>query len=187
MADWRDEASDSEVSEASCREGGEEDTVLEGEDTDEDYEQLLGRVYGILGENNPGLAGRTHMTVMTSPSVLREGTKKTVFANFMDSCQKIRRDPRHVMDYLLSELATSGSLDGQQRLVVKGRFAPRNFEQLLRRYIYEYVICNGCKGTDTTLSRENRLLFLRCEQCGSSRSVAPIRAGFIARVTRVRA
>uniref|UniRef100_A0ACD5YBA7 Uncharacterized protein n=1 Tax=Avena sativa TaxID=4498 RepID=A0ACD5YBA7_AVESA len=205
MADWREEASHSEVDDDSytsdmgdgddhldlddqiVEEEGGECTLLEAEDTDEDYQQLLGRVYGILGEKNPGLARRTHTTAMTLPRVLREGTKKTVFANFMDSCQKIRRDPQHVMDYLLSELATSGSLDGQQRLVVKGRFAPRNFERPLRGYIYEYVICNGCKGTDTTLSRENRLLFLRCEQCGSSRSVAPIRAGFIARVTRIRA
>jgi hypothetical protein len=45
-------------------------------------------VYSILGENNPGLAGRTHMTVMTCPRVLREGTRKTVFVNFMDTCQK---------------------------------------------------------------------------------------------------
>jgi translation initiation factor 2 beta subunit (eIF-2beta)/eIF-5 len=37
--------------------------------------------------------------------------------------------PKHVM---LSELATGGSLDGQQRLVLKGRFAPRNFERLRR-------------------------------------------------------
>ena len=39
------------------------------------------------------------------------------------------------MAFLLAELGTSGSLDGQQRLVVKGRFAPKNFEGILRRYI----------------------------------------------------
>jgi translation initiation factor 2 subunit 2 len=44
------------------------------------------------------------------------------------------------MDFLLSEMATSGSFDGQQRLVVKGRFAPKNFEALLRRYICKYII-----------------------------------------------
>uniref|UniRef100_A0A0A9FUC8 Pco083605 n=1 Tax=Arundo donax TaxID=35708 RepID=A0A0A9FUC8_ARUDO len=31
-------------------------------------------------------------------------------------------------------MGTSGSLDGQQRLVIK-RFAPKNFEAILRRYI----------------------------------------------------
>ncbi|KAF2290399.1 hypothetical protein GH714_012803 [Hevea brasiliensis] len=121
------------------------------------------------------LAGDRRRTVMRPPQVLREGTKKTVFVNFMDLCKTMHRQPDHVMAFLLAELGTSGSLDGQQRLVVKGRFAPKNFEGILRRYINEYVICLGCKSPDTILSKENRLFFLRCEKCGSGRSVAPIK------------
>ncbi|WOK95882.1 eukaryotic translation initiation factor 2 subunit beta-like [Canna indica] len=159
----------------------------EGTDRDYKYEELLGRVFNILRENNPDLAGDRRRTVMRPPQVLREGTKKTVFVNFMDLCKTMHRQPEHVMNFLLAEMGTSGSLDGQQRLVVKGRFAPKNFEGILRRYINEYVICNGCKSPDTILSKENRLFFLRCEQCGSSRSVAPIKAGFVARVDRRKA
>ncbi|XP_024018202.1 eukaryotic translation initiation factor 2 subunit beta [Morus notabilis] len=156
----------------------------EGSDRDYEYEELLGRVFNILRENNPELAGDRRRTVMRPPQVLREGTKKTVFVNFMDLCKSMHRQPDHVMTFLLAELGTNGSLDGQQRLVVKGRFAPKNFEGILRRYINEYVICLGCKSPDTILSKENRLFFLRCEKCGSGRSVAPIKAGFVARVGR---
>ena len=49
--------------------------------------QLLGRVFNILRENNPELAGDRRRTVMRPPQVLREGTKKTVFVNFMDLCK----------------------------------------------------------------------------------------------------
>nr|ABK96053.1 unknown [Populus trichocarpa] len=156
----------------------------DGTDRDYDYEELLGRVFNILRENNPELAGDRRRTVMRPPQVLREGTKKTVFVNFMDLCKTMHRQADHVMAFLLAELGTSGSLDGQQRLVIKGRFAPKNFEGILRRYINEYVICLGCKSPDTILSKENRLFFLRCEKCGSGRSVAPIKAGFVARVGR---
>ncbi|KAK4492126.1 hypothetical protein RD792_002923 [Penstemon davidsonii] len=159
----------------------------EGSDRDYEYEELLGRVFNILRENNPELAGDRRRTVMRPPQVLREGTKKTVFVNFMDLCKTMHRQPEHVMTFLLAEMGTSGSLDGQQRLVIKGRFAPKNFEGILRRYINEYVICNGCKSPDTILSKENRLFFLRCEKCGSGRSVAPIKAGFVARVGRRKA
>ncbi|KAI8559116.1 hypothetical protein RHMOL_Rhmol04G0148900 [Rhododendron molle] len=63
------------------------------------------------------------------------------------------------MIFLLAEMGTSGSLDGQQRLVIQGRFVPKNFEGILRRYI-NYVICNGCKSPDTILStKESSLLF----------------------------
>jgi translation initiation factor 2 subunit 2 len=159
----------------------------EGTDRDYVYEELLGRVFHILRENNPELAGDRRRTVMRPPQVLREGTKKTVFVNFMDLCRTMHRQPEHVMAFLLAEMGTSGSLDGQQRLVIKGRFAPKNFEGILRKYITEYVVCNGCRSPDTSLSKENRLFFLRCEQCGSGRSVAPIKAGFVARVGRRKA
>jgi translation initiation factor 2 subunit 2 len=52
----------------------------------------------------------------------------------------MHRQPDHVMAFLLAELGTSGSLDGQQRLVVKGRFAPKNFEGILRRYVSKYRV-----------------------------------------------
>jgi len=51
------------------------------------------------------------------------------------SLSRMHRQPEHVMMFLLAEMGTSGSLDGQQRLVIKGRFAPKNFEAILRRYI----------------------------------------------------
>ncbi|KAL6978984.1 hypothetical protein U1Q18_020650 [Sarracenia purpurea var. burkii] len=61
----------------------------EGSDRDYEYEELLGRVFNILRENNPELAGDRRRTVMRPPQVLREGTKKTVFVNFMDLCKTL--------------------------------------------------------------------------------------------------
>ncbi|XP_024015628.1 eukaryotic translation initiation factor 2 subunit beta [Eutrema salsugineum] len=156
----------------------------EGSDRYYLYEEILGRVYNILRENNPELAGDRCRTKMRPPQVLREGTKKTVFVNFMDLCKTMHRQPDHVMNFLLAELGTTGSLDGQQRLVVKGRFAPKNFEAILRRYVTDYVICLGCKSGDTVLSKENRLFFVRCEKCGSGRSVTQVSKGYVARVSK---
>lgn len=47
------------------------------------------------------------------------------------------------MSFLLAEMGTSGSLDGQLWLVVKGRFAPKNFEGILRRYIGKFLLCHS--------------------------------------------
>ncbi|XP_031387373.1 eukaryotic translation initiation factor 2 subunit beta-like [Punica granatum] len=94
---------------------------------------IMRRVFNILRENNLELAGDRRRTVMRPLQVLREGTKKTVFVNFMDLCKSMHRQPDRVMAFLLA-----GSLDGQQRLVVKGRFAPKNFEGILRRYIMRF-------------------------------------------------
>ncbi|KAK9823270.1 hypothetical protein WJX72_001477 [[Myrmecia] bisecta] len=158
----------------------------EGSDRDYAYDELLDRVFGILRENNPELTGEKRRTIMKPPQVAREGTKKTVFTNFMELCKTMNRQMEHVQLFLLAELGTSGSLDGQQRLVVKGRFLPKAFEGVLRRYVNEYVLCNSCKSPDTLLDRDSatRIMFLRCQQCGASRTVTPIKAGFVARTSR---
>ncbi|KAG2438733.1 hypothetical protein HXX76_005278 [Chlamydomonas incerta] len=157
-----------------------------GTDRDYDYEELLERVFGILREKNPELTGERRRTVLKPPQVAREGTKKTVFTNFMDLCKAMNRQHEHVSQYLLAELGTSGNLDGQQRLIVKGRFLPKSFETVLRRYVNEYVLCPGCKSVDTLLDKDSatRLMHLRCQQCGASRTVQAIKAGFVARVTK---
>ena len=130
----------------------------------------------------------------------------------------MRRNPDHVFQFMMAELGTEGSIDGSQRLVIKGKFVPQYIESLLKKYIKEYVICQMCKSFNTTLTRDSvsRLHFVQCQvteftrtlifihllllsiaiiiyyyyyllisisficlkDCGSSRSVAQIRAGF---------
>ncbi|KAL2903712.1 Eukaryotic translation initiation factor 2 subunit beta [Bienertia sinuspersici] len=139
------------------------------------------RVFNVLHENNLTLARDRRRIVMRPPQVLCEGTKKTIFANFADLCKMMHRQPKHVMSFVLANMGT-GSLDEQQRLVVKGRFSPKNFKGILRCYANEYVISNGCKSSNTILSKENCLFFLRCEQCMSARSVSHVKHWFVARV-----
>ncbi len=47
----------------------------------------------------------------------------------------MHRQPEHVIQFLFTELGTSGSIDGSQRLVIKGRFQQKQIENVLRRYI----------------------------------------------------
>lgn len=49
-----------------------------------------------------------------------------------------------------------------------------------------YVLCPGCKSVDTLLDKDSatRLMHLRCQQCGASRTVQAIKAGFVARTTK---
>jgi translation initiation factor 2 subunit 2 len=149
------------------------------------YPNLLDRFYDILKEKNPELAGGQQQRLkIPPPEVLRDGNKKTVFANVQQIAQVLQRNPSHLIQYLFAELGTSGSIDGEQRLVIKGRFQAKNIEGVLRRYIQEYVICRTCKSMNTELKREaaNRLHFIVCKACGSTKSVTSIRTGFTANV-----
>lgn len=153
-----------------------------GTDRDYTYAELLGRFYQVLRAQNPELAGEKRKYTIVPPSVHRDGNKKTVFANISEICKRMHRQPDHVIQFLFAELGTTGSVDGSQRLVIKGRFQPKQLENVLRRYIVEYVTCKTCKSPDTILTKENRIYFMSCESCGSRRSVSAIKAGFQAQV-----
>lgn len=149
-----------------------------GTDRDYTYQELLGRIFSTLRAQNPALSGEKRRYVIVPPVVQRDGSKKTVFANVIDICKRMHRQPDHVIQYLFTELGTVGSVDGSQRLVIRGRFQPAQIEKVLRKYIVEYVTCKTCRSPQTSLTKENRIYFMTCESCGSTRSVTTIKTGF---------
>lgn len=153
------------------------------------YPELLSRFFNILKANNPELAGdRSGPKFRIPPPVCLRDGKKTIFSNIQDISEKLQRSNEHLIQYLFAELGTSGSVDGQKRLVIKGKFQAKQMENVLRRYILEYVTCKTCKSINTELKKEqsNRLFFLVCKSCGSTRSVSSIKTGFQATVGKRR-
>ncbi|RPB08354.1 hypothetical protein P167DRAFT_355651 [Morchella conica CCBAS932] len=152
------------------------------------YPLLLTRFFTLLRTQHPDLTGDGRRSYkIPPPQVLREGNKKTIFANISDICKRMKRQDEHVTQFLFAELGTSGSVDGSKRLVIRGKFQQKQLENVLRRYILEYVTCRTCKSPDTDLKKgENRLFFVTCNSCGSRRSVAAIKTGFQATVGKRR-
>ncbi|KAF1842932.1 eukaryotic translation initiation factor-like protein 2 subunit beta [Cucurbitaria berberidis CBS 394.84] len=152
------------------------------------YNLLLNRFFTLLHSQHPDLASSgTKSYKIPPPQCLREGNKKTIFANIAEICKRMKRTDEHVTQFLFAELGTSGSVDGSRRLVIKGRFQQKQIENVLRRYIVEYVTCKTCRSPDTDLSKgENRLNFVTCNSCGSRRSVQAIKTGFSAQIGKRR-
>lgn len=97
------------------------------------YSQLLSRFYGLMHSNHPDMmSGGSKSYKIPPPQCLREGNKKTIFANIADICKRMKRSDEHVTSYLFAELGTSGSVDGSKRLVIKGRFQQK---QLVRQHL----------------------------------------------------
>jgi translation initiation factor 2 subunit 2 len=163
-------------------EGGDEKEPWLGSDRDYTYQELLARIFRTMQAQNPDFSSSRKRYTIVPPSVHRDGNKKTVFANIADICKRMHRQPEHVIQFIFAELGTTGSVDGEKRLVIRGRFQQKQLENVLRRYIVEYVTCKTCKSPDTLLTKENRLYFMSCEACGSRRSVSAIKTGFQAQV-----
>ena len=172
------------------------------------YEELLQRVFSILAEKNPDHGIRSQPIYIKPPSVGREG-KKTIWFNFGEICaqfvsvsfsllpsfsavvltfcflcslHRLNRTTEHFSSFVFAELGTTGSLDANKCLVIRGRYMGKHIEGLIRHYIKEYVACSSCKSFKTTLSKDNRLHFLTCNECHSKRTVQPIRRGYEAQI-----
>lgn len=148
-------------------------------DRDYTYDELLQRVFSIMKDKNPEkVAGEKVKFVMRPPQVMKVGAKKTAFVNFSEIAKMLHRPPKHLLAFLFAELGTVGSIDGSSQLIIKGRFQQKHIENVLRRYIKEYVTCHTCRSPDTILNKETRLFFLQCMSCHSRCSVQTIKTGF---------
>jgi len=155
-------------------------TSVQGEYT---YDDLLSRVFNIIREKNPNvIEGEKIKLTLKPPQVARIGTKRTSFSNFGEICKSLKRQEKHLHQYLLAELGTNGSIDANNALIIKGRFQQKQIESVLRSYIKEYVICKTCRSPDTLLQKEERLSVLLCNNCRSRYFVSGIKTGFQAQV-----
>eukprot|EP01087_Luapelamoeba_hula_P016939 TRINITY_DN526_c0_g1_i1.p1 TRINITY_DN526_c0_g1~~TRINITY_DN526_c0_g1_i1.p1 ORF type:complete len:317 (+),score=79.42 TRINITY_DN526_c0_g1_i1:82-951(+) len=146
------------------------------------YDALLKRAFDLIGQSKPDKV----RSKIPYPQAFRIGTSRTLWANFPAIVKALNRLPQHLLNFVIVELGTTANLDASGRVVIKGRFLPKQLDSLVRKYLTEYVLCKTCGSRDTTLKKENRLHFLQCNStvCGSTRSLPPLNKGYVHRIKR---
>jgi translation initiation factor 2 subunit 2 len=132
---------------------------------DEDYFASLDRAK----EQLPSVAVSHERFELPELDVLQEG-KMTVIKNFIDVTDKLRRDPQHVLQFLLRELGTPGVIEGR-RAILKSKISPAQITDKVQLYTETFVICSECGRPDTKMIKDGRTLVLECEACGAHRPV----------------
>ena len=131
----------------------------------DNYIELLNRAKEVL----PETIENHERFEIPELDILQEG-KITVFRNFIDVTDKLRRDPQHLLQFLLRELGTPGNIEGR-RAVFKAKISPASINEKIGTYTETYVICSECGLPDTKMVKEDRTLILECEACGARRSI----------------
>ncbi|AIZ56905.1 translation initiation factor 2 subunit beta [Candidatus Methanoplasma termitum] len=132
---------------------------------DDDYMALLDRAKEVL----PETIENHERFELPELDILQEG-KITVFRNFIDVTDKLRRDPQHLLQFLLRDLGTPGNVEGR-RAIFKAKISPSSINEKIGIYTETYVICSECGLPDTKIVKEDRTLILECEACGARRSI----------------
>ena len=131
----------------------------------ESYEKLLERARSKLPEQS-----KSSDRFEIPPVKGHLQGNKTVITNFIQICDVFRRDPSHVLKYLLRELASSGYLD-DTRLILGRKLNSALINAKIQRYAEDFVLCRECKKPDTTLFKEERVLMIKCAACGAKHTV----------------
>ncbi len=133
------------------------------------YDYLLSRLYKKL----PVRTRQTTEFILPELQITYIGVH-THIKNFKEICDRLRREPKVMMKYLLKELATPGTLDPHGTLIIHSRFSPQTILNLLRRFLVMYVKCSTCGSYDTILIRQGKIWIVRCLACGAETPVKPI-------------
>ncbi len=135
----------------------------------EDYEYLLDRVYSKL----PKKSQVSETQTLPSLIIFNVGNT-TIIRNFSEYCDRIRREDKLCMKYLLKELAAAGSINESGQLYIQGKFSSSVINTLMERFLRTYVQCSTCKSFDTVLVKEGKIWYIQCLACGAKNPVKPL-------------
>ncbi len=135
--------------------------------TDEyDYEGLLTRAHDSMPEEE---ITREERWAVPELDLMYEG-KMTVWKNFQEIAETIRRDPVHIQGHILRSLGSAGSQEGR-RLILKSVIPEEKLKDKVNEYVSSFVICGECGKPDTHLIKEGRTNVVECMACGAKRPV----------------
>ena len=98
-----------------------------------------------------------------------EGTK-TILTNIPQITSYLRREPDHLVKYLLKELATSGTMRNNI-LILQRKINSQKINEKIQSYVEEFVQCKECKKPDTELKKDKGFVFMHCLACGAKHPV----------------
>jgi len=99
---------------------------------------------------------------------------KTVISNFYQIASALRREPEHLLKFILRELATPGELN-KSILIFGRKLSAAMINEKIDQYAKTFVICRECKRPDTQLIKDKETTFLRCQACGAKYPVETIK------------
>jgi len=134
-----------------------------------DYENLLEKAY----KNLPKIEEYVDRFEIPTAETMIQGNQ-TIIKNFSQICEKLRRNPEHLLKFLTKELATPAGFDGT-RATFQSKITQGLIQKKLELYVKDYVFCRECKRPDTKLIKKDRITFMKCEACGAEVSVRRIK------------
>ena len=94
---------------------------------------------------------------------------KTVIPNMPEVAKALHRPPSYPTKFLGIELGAQ-SIIKPDKFIINGEFDDKTFQDLLDKFIRQYVLCDGCQSPETKLEvTTKKTIEQRCAACGHFR------------------
>ncbi len=104
--------------------------------------------------------------------------RKSYIVNFMKFCDSVKRNPDDVKKFIDKDMnattsfITDNNMDEESSgLKFNNIYKSTIIMTSVTNYMKEYVLCNLCKSGNTEIKKNDRITYLVCMSCKSSRSV----------------
>ena len=91
---------------------------------------------------------------------------RTIISNFWQIADTLRRNPEHLLKYVLKELATPGNLK-KNGLLIGAKVPASRINEKIKQYANEFVLCKQCGKPDTKIEKDGSIAHLKCAACGT--------------------
>ena len=92
---------------------------------------------------------------------------RTIISNFLQIAGTLRREPSHILKYILRELAAPGELKRSGSVIIGTKIPASRINEKISQYANEFVFCPECGKPDSKLEKEGQFLYIKCSACGS--------------------
>jgi translation initiation factor 2 beta subunit (eIF-2beta)/eIF-5 len=91
--------------------------------------------------------------------------RKTYIRNIQAIAEKLGRSVEDLRQHFSKELRVAASIKEDGSLKLDRIFYPKDLNPVYTSFI-KSIQCGGCKSIHTTETKENRITFLECKDCG---------------------
>lgn len=97
--------------------------------------------------------------------------KKMHIVNFTQVCHSIKRDPNELSSFMAQELQKQTSITANGILLIHHIYKRNDIIDVIKKYVIKFVRCPSCGSDDTSMTKLNRINYIKCDRCQSSNAI----------------
>ena len=139
-----------------------------------DYDRLLARCIERRERDQTEMILRCQTPISIPHADLLVGQYRTIILNWKSYVRLFRaltRDPHLFQQYINEYYTCQSSINQREQLTLNIRTTKTTFDNILRKFLDDYVTCLICQTAHTHLIKSDGIWRIECQLCGSQRTV----------------